>query len=408
MIRPVLGAVLATGVVAFAFLGCNSILDNQPGRLLEGDEAGALPAPPNDQPPSELPNVGGPDGSTGSPDSGEKPSSTCPTGQQMCFGACVSMTDPLYGCGDPSCKPCPSAHGTMSCQGRQCVVNACDKGYADCNANAGDGCEVDLSKAASCGACNATCGAAAPLCAPSGPTFQCTNGCTPAAPLNCGAECVDPLTSTNHCGGCNLKCADVANGTAGCTAGVCNLTCKPQFHECTGKCVAKTDPASCGAACTPCPVPAGGVATCVNDTCGIACTAPNHACGGKCVGDNDPTACGAACTACPAPAGGTATCAAGTCGGTCPAGTHLCAGTCVADNDAAACGAACTVCPVPANATATCGAGACAFTCAAGFGNCDANPANGCEANLASDPANCGMCGKACAAPQTCVNSVCQ
>lgn len=360
MMRPILGSLITSSVLAFAFLGCNSILDNQPGNLVEGDEAGTLPNTDPGMPPGEQPQVTGPDAGT-TPDADEKPSPNCPAGQQMCFGACVSMTDPLYGCGDPSCSPCPSTHSTMGCQGRKCVVSQCDPGYSDCNAQPADGCETDLSKATSCGACNAVCGAAAPLCTPSGATFQCTNGCTPGAPLNCGAECVDPLTSTNHCGGCNIKCPVVANSTSACTTGACTFTCKAQFHACAGKCVAKTDPTACGPDCTVCPVPPGGAATCVADTCGIKCTAPNRACAGKCTPPNDPTACGAACT----------------------------------------------VCPVPPNAAATCAADACGFTCNAGFGNCDANPANGCEATFASDPLNCGQCGKSCAG-QPCVNGVCQ
>jgi hypothetical protein len=42
-----------------------------------------------------------------------------------------------------------------------------------------------------------------------------------------------------------------------------------------------------------------------------------------------------------------------------------------------------------------CAGGACTVTaCVGGFGNCDGNPANGCEANLTSDPSNCGGCGR--------------
>ena len=363
MMRPVLGALLTSSVLAFAFLGCNSILDNNAGTLVVADEAGALPGPGANPTPTQPPGVDGPDaGTTPPPDAGEMGSPGCPAGQQTCLGTCISLTDPLYGCGNPACTPCPSGHGTMGCQGRTCIVTGCDKGYADCNAKAVDGCETDLSKATSCGACNATCGAAAPQCSPSGPTFQCTSGCTPASPLLCGAECVDPNTSTNHCGSCITACPAVTNGTAACAAATCSFTCNAGFHACAGKCPAQTDPAFCGPTCTACPVPAGGVATCVADTCGIQCTAPNHACGGKCVAATDPTACGAACT----------------------------------------------VCPIPASSTASCTGGACAFACSAGFADCDEVASTGCEINTMTDAANCGICGKACVAPQTCVTGACQ
>jgi len=349
--HPILGSVIASSVVAVAFVGCNSILDNQPGELVVGDKSSALPSPTS---------TGSTAGAATSPDAGDNPSSGCATGQQMCFGSCVSLTDPLYGCGDPTCAPCPSGHSTMGCQGRRCIVMGCDPGYADCNNAAADGCETDLSKAASCGACNASCGVGSPLCTPVGATFQCTNGCTPAAPLKCGTSCVDPSTSTSHCGGCNVACPVVPNGTTACAAGACKLTCKTLFHACAGACVAQTDPTACGPACTACPVPVGGVATCVADVCGVTCTAPNR----------------------------------------------LCAGSCAAESPTS-CGAACTVCPVPAAATATCTASVCGFTCTAGFGNCDANAANGCEANLDTDPANCGGCGKPCAAPKVCTAGAC-
>ena len=197
-------------------------------------------------------------------------------------------------------------------------------------------------------------------CAPAGATFQCTNGCTPANPVDCGNECVDPNTSVNHCGGCNVMCPVITNSTSQCAAGVCGFTCKAAFHACAGKCPAKTDPTACGPGCVVCPIPAGGTATCASDVCGLKCTAPSHICAGRCV-TNDPTACGLACTAC----------------------------------------------PIPTNASATCAAEVCGFACRAGFGNCDANAANGCEATFATDPLNCGVCGKSCAG-QPCVAGVCQ
>jgi hypothetical protein len=369
MIRTRSSSAIAVSVLALAFLGCNAILDNQPGALF--DEAGASPGSiVSADAATDAPALPGPEdagakaNADADADAGATPGAPCPAGQQACFGACVSMTDPLYGCGNPSCTSCPSTHSTMGCMGRSCVVAACDPGYADCNAKSADGCEVDLSKSVTCGACNATCGPASPLCAPAGASFQCTNGCLPIAPLACGAECVDPQTSPIDCGGCNIKCPIVANATIACNGGACAFTCKPSFHACTGKCVARTDPATCGADCAPCAAPIGGTATCVNDTCGKLCEGPSHLCGAKCVSVG------------------------------------------VADNDPMACGAGCLVCPAAANAAPSCTAGACGLACALGFGNCDANPANGCEATFATDPLNCGHCGKSCGA-QLCVAGLC-
>ncbi len=63
--------------------------------------------------------------------------------------------------------------------------------------------------------------------------------------------------------------------------------------------------------------------------------------------------------------------------------------------DIANCGACGRACAARANATASCSSGACAYACAAGFGDCDGNAANGCEAPLTAN-ANCGACGRSC------------
>jgi Putative metal-binding motif/Carboxypeptidase regulatory-like domain len=40
--------------------------------------------------------------------------------------------------------------------------------------------------------------------------------------------------------------------------------------------------------------------------------------------------------------------------------------------------------------------------CAKGFSNCDGDPRNGCEVDLMDDDENCGSCGNACAATESC------
>lgn len=83
----------------------------------------------------------------------------------------------------------------------------------------------------------------------------------------------------------------------------------------------------------------------------------------------------------------------------CAATEKLCSGLCVARNDAkVGCGGACTACSGSQNAKASCVAEVCGLTdsdCNAGFGNCDSNPANGCETQLTTKAA-CGMCGVTC------------
>src|SRR5262249_55819921 len=61
-----------------------------------------------------------------------------------------------------------------------------------------------------------------------------------------------------------------------------------------------------------------------------------------------------------------------------------------------------------ANAVPSCAAGRCQVRqCATGFGDCDANPATGCEANLNTSNTHCGRCNAPCAAGQFCVTGTC-
>jgi len=66
-------------------------------------------------------------------------------------------------------------------------------------------------------------------------------------------------------------------------------------------------------------------------------------------------------------------------------------------SDPGNCGACGKACSAP-NEQASCGGGQCQpGTCNPGWGDCDGNAQNGCEANLHVDPANCTACGMKCA-----------
>jgi hypothetical protein len=125
--------------------------------------------------------------------------------------------------------------------------------------------------------------------------------------------------------------------------------------------------------------------------------------------------CGACGNVCPNASGGQSpTCVAGRCGYTCNPGFGNCDSNlgngCEAPlaADINNCGVCGTVCATPANATAVCTHNRCGIgTCNEHFADCNGYVGDGCERNLATDVANCGACGNGCFASQTCVAGVC-
>ncbi len=196
----------------------------------------------------------------------------------------------------------------------------------------------------------------------------CVPGCTATRACAtgrscCGGACVDLQSSVSSCGACDARC-EPANAAPACQNGVCAVgSCVSPFADCdsaaSNGCETQTltDVAHCGG-------------------CGRACAARPHS---------------------------VARCAAGSCAYACEDGFADCDGSadngCEVDTRASAshcggCGRACA----PPRATGVCVGGSCTVgTCAAGFGDCDANPTNGCEVDVNATTAHCGACGRACA-----------
>ncbi|MFO0624189.1 MAG: hypothetical protein U0325_01115 [Polyangiales bacterium] len=251
---------------------------------------------------------------------------------------------------------CNAPNGTAACVSGQCTIGACNAGFANCDGNLGNGCEVNLRESAtSCGTCGNAC--VLPNARP-----RCEQGTCRVAACNEGfADCdgnpangceVDTRSAAQHCGQCNSACV-VPNGAPLCMAGRCRVgSCATGFRDCDGN-------------------PANGCETNLNSTAN---------CGG----------CGQAC------ATGT-TCADGRCVSVCPPGQSVCNGACVdlrsSPTNCSACG---QVCPSAPNAAPACEDGRCRVVCAAGYGDCDGNPANGCETSLLTSRSHCGQCGRAC------------
>jgi serine/threonine protein kinase len=65
-------------------------------------------------------------------------------------------------------------------------------------------------------------------------------------------------------------------------------------------------------------------------------------------------------------------------------------------------------CPPLPHAQRGCGDACTIWRCEAGFHDCNGSERDGCEANLASDPENCGSCGHACGAGRLCEGGACR
>jgi hypothetical protein len=404
-----------------------------------------------------------------------------------CNGACVDSSSDIANCGRCGMS-CPLvAHGQPGCAAGMCGLASCNQGFADCNGTAADGCEVDTTTdAKNCGGCGKPCAAgpnASAACMAGSCTITCAKGFADCDknPAN-GCE-VYTDTDLNNCGACGSLCGNLPNAVPLCLAGVCSIaSCKMGFSDCNMKtqdgCEAntQTDILNCGQCAAKCNLPNatpmcnGGscaIASCnigfsdcdgvaangcesatMSDAnncgaCGRVCSGPNSVQGcvmGGCVIMScspgfsdcdmnpktgcevnvamDPNNCGGCGMNCPVPANATASCTNATCGiGMCKPGFADCNMNAMDGCETNVmtvqnCGKCNNVCMAPANATAGCNNGICGIgMCNNLFGDCDMNPFNGCEKDLSADVNNCGKCGGLCSVANGapgCLNGVCR
>jgi hypothetical protein len=176
-----------------------------------------------------------------------------------------------------------------------CGGGACAVGFDDCDGQAGNGCEVDLSSnVGNCGACGVPCSAVAngtPGCS----QFQCGIAACDPGFADCHGGAVDGCetnlkTDVDNCNACGASCPVVANGSRTCDNGGCAIgTCATGFDDCDGEvsngCEVDltNDVAHCGSCGNACTTPPNGVAGCTASGCVLAsCNAGYSNC------DNDP------------------------------------------------------------------------------------------------------------------------
>jgi hypothetical protein len=372
--------------------------------------------------------------------------SVCQDGFANCdlenSNACeVNTRTDLQNCGVCG-NACDLPHAAAECSAGECRIqtDGCETGYMDCDGDPKNGCEVDLkTNKLNCGACHEVCPDlnGTPSCVAGLCEITCNEGFEDCDDTRANGCEVNLQSSSQNCDECGNKCAAAAGYSAFCKEGECGQTlCSAGKGDCNGDPVdgcettLTNDVDNCGGCGIQCEAVNADVA-CVNSKCVISsCSGAFADCSGGyadgCETNTETSTshcggCGEACTI----TNGSAKCDAGSCE------VNSCSGTfrdCDGDpkngcevniaNNAKSCGgcgAEGTDCSTKyPNATSTCLASACsAPACNAGYGNCDGDPSDGCETNTTSSPSHCGGCGKACetdgahVTSNSCVSSQC-
>ena len=301
--------------------------------------------------------------------------SQCARPSNCCAGNCVDLSSDARNCGacGHDCTVLLANTASASCQDGSCRVDRCNDGFFDCDGNDDNGCETRQGLEA-CGSCDIDCRVRLqhvlkPTCVGSGQTGP-------------------GITRT--------RCDYQGRGEDG-------EGCQSGWLDCDGNrengCETSIDGKNCGFCGNVCS------GTCLQDdngdyTCGCRqdgdCPAGMLCCGGQCQDAGDVAHCGACDNDCRRQVlHATPVCNSGTCDYTsCQEGFLDCNGirhdgceTAFSNENCGACGFAC-------GQNAFCDGGSCA--CQEDFGNCQGGWSDGCETSLADDEHHCGDCGTDC------------
>lgn len=282
-----------------------------------------------------------------------------------------------------SCGELEGLHLAGACVKGACVFQCTMTGdsatvFRDCNAFLDDGCEVNIqSDPENCGVCGHACAAGQ----------HCIDGfcgCFPPK-VDCGGKCVDTRSDDSNCKTCGTVCQNPpvvcspmpAHTKYGCSGSECGqLVCAYRFGDCNA------DLAD-GCASNGCETALDTVENCGG--CGVKC-GPQQ----ECKVQNSRLEC-------------VDTCA--------KAGLTKCGDQCrdlLTDIlNCGACGHGCL--GTREHEAPVCKKGLCENECLAGFADCNGDATDGCEVDLTTNPANCGVCGQTCdlGAGQPCIEGKC-
>lgn len=220
-----------------------------------------------------------------------------PMSLTRCGDSCVDTMTHLAHCGACGNACVTPANGNATCTMGQCGIQ-CNPGFADCDQDRANGCEVNLNDDLShCGTCDTRCSVTGGIV---NATPQCSRGMCGIASCNMGFGNCDMNaangceavfeSSTMHCGQCGNSCASRPNAAPTCASGMCGLgTCNTGFANCdmndANGCETNTDFSimHCGRCGMVCPGGANGGPACMMGMCTLSCAAGFQLLGGLCV-----------------------------------------------------------------------------------------------------------------------------
>jgi hypothetical protein len=141
----------------------------------------------------------------------------------MADGCEANLQADVNNCGacGMTCGNRPNTTGSTCTMG-SCLITGCLAGFSNCNSNPTDGCETNLqSDVNNCGACGSACGTRPNTVAMNCAMGSCAITACQVGFANCDANAVNGCevnlqTDVNNCGSCGHKCV------MACVAGVCN------------------------------------------------------------------------------------------------------------------------------------------------------------------------------------------
>lgn len=354
----------------------------------------------------------------------------CGAGYLDCDGLAGNGCETDIGSSPEHCGACGAAcnliHAAALCLGGECAISHCDEDWADCDGDPETGCEVGTTNDPEhCGGCHRPCSShhGAPACAAGTCEIECASGYADCnqdsalGPLSDGCE-ADLSRSVLHCGACGEACDAASDATPNCSAEGCGATvCPPEMANCDGDLAngcevnLATNLESCDRCGVGCPTVPHATSACEARTCTIAeCDAETDDCDENyengCETDlaSDAANCGSCGRACDLPQTEDHACIERQCRPQlCASGYLDCDGepqngceTNIAVPEACGgCGRACSLAHSDVHA---CVDGSCeVVTCDPGWGDCDGNPGNGCETSLVGNTEHCGACRNLCA-----------